>query len=67
MELPTVDPRLSAQQALQDDPVQRKLQIDALRERLAEPGKDDAAARKLKEACQGFESIFLQRFWEQMR
>ena len=67
MELPTVDPRLSAQQALQDDPVQRKLQIDALRERLAEPGKDDAAARKLKEACQGFESIFLQRIWEQMR
>ena len=67
MELPAVDPRLSAQQALQDDPVQRKLQIDALRERLAEPGKDDAAARKLKEACQGFESIFLQRIWEQMR
>ncbi len=67
MELPTVDPRLSAQQALQDDPVQRKLQIDALRQRLAEPGKDDAAARKLKEACQGFESIFLQRIWEQMR
>ena len=67
MELPTVDPRLSAQQALQDDPVQRKLQIDALRARLAEPGKDDAAARKLKEACQGFESIFLQRIWEQMR
>ena len=67
MELPAVDPRLSAQQALQNDPVQRKLQIDALRERLAEPGKDEAAARKLKEACQGFESIFLQRIWEQMR
>lgn len=67
MELPVVDPRLSAQQALQDDPVQRKLQIDALKERLAEPNKDEAAQRKLKEACQGFEAIFLQRIWEQMR
>ena len=67
MELPVVDPRLAAQQALQDDPVQRKLQIDALKERLAEPNKDEAAQRKLKEACQGFEAIFLQRIWEQMR
>lgn len=67
MELPVVDPRLSAQQAFQDDPVQRKLQIDALKERLAEPNKDEAAQRKLKEACQGFEAIFLQRIWEQMR
>ncbi len=66
MELPTVDPRLSVQQALQDDPVQRKLQIDALKERLANKG-DEAAARKLKDACQGFESIFLQKIWEQMR
>ena len=67
MELPVVDARLAAQQALQDDPVQRKLQIDALRDRLAEPNKDAAAQRKLKEACQGFEAIFLQRVWEQMR
>lgn len=66
MELPVVDPRLSEQQALQDDPVQRKLQIDALRERLSTNG-DEAAKRKLKEACQGFESIFLQKIWEQMR
>lgn len=66
MELPVVDPRLAEQQALHDDPVQRKLQIDALRERLANNG-DEAAKRKLKEACQGFESIFLQKIWEQMR
>ncbi len=65
MDLPLIDPRLAAQQALEESPAQRKLQIDALRERLS--GGDEAAERKLKEACQGFESIFLQRIWEQMR
>lgn len=52
MELPVVDPRLAEQQALHDDPVQRKQQIDALRERLSNNG-DDAAKRKLKRGLPG--------------
>lgn len=46
------------------DLVQQKMQIDALNSSL-NPGKDEAA--KLKESCQGFESIFIQKMWEQMR
>ena len=44
--------------------VQRRLEMDRLRARLNNP-KDEST--KLREACQGFEAIFVQKIWEQMR
>ncbi len=46
------------------DLVQKKLAVDGLKKRLGD-GKD--SDKKLREACEGFESIFLQKMWEQMR
>ncbi|AGW12427.1 peptidoglycan DD-metalloendopeptidase family protein [Megalodesulfovibrio gigas] len=53
----------------QADLLTRRRQVDQIRHEIA--GGDEAAARrkdaKLKEACQGFESIFLNKIWTQMR
>lgn len=46
------------------DATRRKLAMDALRNRLS-AGQDKDA--KLKEACEGFESIFIGKLWQQMR
>lgn len=46
------------------DMVQRKLEVDRLRTNLNGVQDKDA---KLREACEGFESIFIQKIWEQMR
>lgn len=46
------------------DMVQRKLEVDRLRSDF-NGGQDKDA--KLREACEGFESIFIQKIWEQMR
>ncbi|MDR3175950.1 MAG: peptidoglycan DD-metalloendopeptidase family protein [Desulfovibrio sp.] len=59
---PASDP--AARKAAQDELVRRRLDMDALRERLA-PGKSKNV--KLREACEGFEAVFLQKMWEQMR
>ena len=59
-----IDARAALDQAAQNDLVQRKIQMDALRARLGD-GRDEKA--KLRESCEGFESIFLQKMWEQMR
>lgn len=64
MTAPLVDPALARDAGQQDDLVARKRSIDALRQRVgAQPDK----AKKLREACEGFESVFLQKMWEQMR
>ncbi|GAB7078993.1 peptidoglycan DD-metalloendopeptidase family protein [Megalodesulfovibrio paquesii] len=51
------------------DMLARRRQVDQIRHEIA--GGDEAAARrkdaKLREACQGFESIFLNKIWSQMR
>ena len=47
-----------------NDEVRRKLQMDQVRRSLA-PGKTEDQG--LKEACEGFESIFLNKLWQQMR
>ncbi len=52
------------EQASQNELIQRKLQMDALRKRLGD-GRDEK--QKLRESCEGFEAIFLQKMWEQMR
>lgn len=48
----------------QQDLVQKRLAMDGLRERLN--GRPDKQA-KLREACEGFETVFIQKMWEQMR
>ncbi len=59
-----VDVRMSMDQAAQSDLVQRKMAMDSLRNRL---GDTTTKEEKLRESCEGFEAIFLQKMWEQMR
>ena len=49
---------------MENDAVRRKLEMDQMRRKL-HPGasKED----KLKESCEGFEAIFLNKLWQQMR
>lgn len=60
----TVNADFALQQGLQGDPIQRKLDMDALRKRL---GDTATKQEKLREACEGFEAVFIQKMWEQMR
>lgn len=55
---------LAATAALQGD-VAQKLSIDALQKNLTGGGKTREA--KLREACQGFESVFISKLFAQMR
>lgn len=59
-----VDPKLATAASAQHELTQRKLEMDALRKRLR---NDPSKEQKLREACEGFESIFVQKMWEQMR
>ncbi len=59
-----VDPALALQEATSSDLARRKLDMDALRKRL---GDSSTKQEKLRESCEGFEAIFLQKMWEQMR
>lgn len=59
-----IDPRLALGAAEQQD----ALAQGRMAENLAQNGADDAAKRaKMRQACEGFESIFIQKMWEQMR
>ena len=58
------DSSLAMAAVSQQDLVQRKQNIDSLRERL---GDNKSKEQELRESCEGFESIFLQKMWEQMR
>lgn len=49
---------------METDEVRRMLQLDQVRRKLA-PGAGEE--KKLKEACDGFEAIFLNKLWQQMR
>lgn len=55
---------LSQSQRAQQDVQEQSRQIDALKRGL-QPVKDKS--KKLREACEGFESVFIQKMWEQMR
>ncbi len=59
-----VDPRLAMEAASTQELAQRKLAMDNLRHRL---GDTRTKEEKLRESCEGFESIFVQKMWEQMR
>lgn len=58
------DSSLAMAAVSQQDLVQRKQNIDSLRDRL---GDNKSKEQELRESCEGFESIFLQKMWEQMR
>ena len=57
-----VDPRIAA--GYSDDPIKRKLQIDELKRHI-EGGQ--SKEKQLRQACEDFESVFIQKIWEQMR
>jgi Rod binding domain-containing protein len=59
-----VDPSLALQEAASNSLVQRKLDMNSLRQRF---GDTATREQKLREACEGFEAIFLQKMWKQMR
>ncbi|GFM37796.1 peptidoglycan DD-metalloendopeptidase family protein [Desulfovibrio psychrotolerans] len=59
-----LDPNLLNAQMSGQDLIRRKLEMDALRKRLVDP---DAKDKKLREAVEGFEAIFIQKMWQQMR
>ena len=59
-----IDPRAAMDQSAQLDLVHRKMAMDDLRNRMGNSKDKDG---KLRDACEGFESIFIQRMWEQMR
>ncbi|EFL50284.1 Peptidase M23 [Solidesulfovibrio fructosivorans JJ]] len=63
MSLPSGMGDLAATGSLQAD-VAQKLRVDALRKNLI-PGKTKEA--KLREACQGFESVFISQLFKEMR
>jgi murein DD-endopeptidase MepM/ murein hydrolase activator NlpD len=58
------DVEVLSSQARQKELIQRKLAVDAVKKRLS-GGKDGEA--ELREACKGFESIFLKKLWKEMR
>jgi len=63
MSLSPATAEMAANAALQSD-VQQKLRVDALNRALAGgPSKE----KKLREACEGFESVFLSRLFNEMR
>ncbi len=44
--------------------IRQKVAVDDLKRRLTAPGQDE---KKLKEAAQGFEAMFIKKLWSQMR
>jgi Rod binding domain-containing protein/murein DD-endopeptidase MepM/ murein hydrolase activator NlpD len=58
------DPASAVPAPSRNDAVQRKLDMDALRKRLSAARDKEA---DLRGACEGFEAVFLQKMWEQMR
>ena len=59
-----IDPSFAKSATEQQDLVQRKIQMDSLRNRLGDARTEE---QRLRESCEGFESIFIQKMWEQMR
>ena len=59
-----VDPRFALDAANASDMVQKKVAIDAMKKRVSGGASEE---KKLRDACEGFESVFLQKMWEQMR
>lgn len=61
---PKLDPEMAALSASQSDALKQKLGLDKLRRELAS-GKTEE--QKLRSACEGFEAVFVNKLWKQMR
>jgi peptidoglycan hydrolase FlgJ len=59
-----LDAQTAGMQAAENDLVQRKLSLDKVRKNVA-PGPDQD--KKLREACKGFESMFINKMWSEMK
>ncbi len=59
-----LDTQMLSTQMSGQELTRRKLEMDALRQRLSDPNARD---KKLREAAEGFEAIFVQKIWQQMR
>ena len=57
------NPNLAVNTAAQQDIAARRREMEAL-SKSADP---EAQRAKLRDACEGFEAIFLQKMWDQMR
>ncbi|MES9994956.1 rod-binding protein [Desulfovibrio aminophilus] len=64
MTTPAADAVLAGQKLKDQDLVQFKLSMDALKKRLSDP---EAKEKQLRKACRNFEAVFLGKLWEQMR
>lgn len=58
------DPALLASQATDSQMLQKQLETQRLQKQLMSP---DAKEKKLREATKGFESVFINKLWQQMR
>lgn len=63
-----VGPKLNAEAAMmqadQSEALKRKLGLDQLRRQLA---TGETEEKKLRKACEGFEAVFINKLWKQMR
>lgn len=60
---PKLDPQAATSQA-DAEAIRRKLGLDQVRKNLAPAGQGE---KKLKETTEGFEAMFIQKLWQQMR
>jgi len=61
-----IEVQRAARQADTSDLVRFKQQMDGLKERLAGPDAKDSG-KKLRDACQKFEAVFISKLWQEMR
>lgn len=61
-----IDPTMARNMADSAEMQQKQREIDAMRREMNGGAPKDKKA-KLREACEGFEAVFIQKMWEQMR
>ncbi|MFV0423627.1 peptidoglycan DD-metalloendopeptidase family protein [Oleidesulfovibrio sp.] len=61
---PAFDSQMAVSNLEGQDLIRRKREMDALRSRL---GDNKSREQRLRESCEGFESLFIQKLWQQMR
>ncbi len=60
-----VDPQMAARQADTSDLIRFKQEMDGLKENLS--GDTGDKAKKLRQACEKFEAVFISKLWKEMR
>lgn len=61
---PTLDPAVMAANLSRDDAREKQRVLENLRKNVQ---GDEARDQKLREACKGFEAVFINKLWKQMR